>query len=374
MTSQRASTDTGAKASLPWLLALALVMFATPAGAHLGHRSYCSVQTAPGGIDVTVQVPLAQLAESTEGGRVGDAEALVLGQAPRLRQELEQHLRATTPLGECRLDASSGPRLEGGAVRRGVFALSFKCPPGPVTLGIDYGFNIDRQAEVVCSIEGRAHVFRPGAADRLVGTPPGLGEMLLGFVALGAEHVFGGLDHVLFVLSLLLGAASAGASEPGRFLRRVSGLVTGFTLGHSATLIVAALGILSLPSRLTESVIALSVVVVAVQNLLAAAPRHRGVTSALFGLIHGFGFASALTDVGLPRRSTIPALLAFNVGIELAQLALVVGCFPLLVWAARRPWFRSRLLVPACVAIAALAGLWLVERAFAGERLPWLGG
>jgi hypothetical protein len=349
-------------------------MLSTSAGAHLGHRSYCSVQTVPGGIDIAVQVPLAQLAESHDGRALGDAEELVLEQGLRLRQELERHVRAITPGGECRLDASSGPRLEGGAERRAVFALSFACPPGPVTLGVDYRFEVDRLAEMVCAIDGTAHVFRPGAADRGVGTPPSLGEVLLGFVALGGEHVLAGLDHVLFVLSLLLGAVGAGVSEPGLVLRRVTGLVTGFTLGHSATLILATLGILSLPSRLTESVIAFSIVVVALHNLVAATPRYRGLTSALFGLIHGFGFASALADVGLPRRGTIPALLAFNLGIELAQLALVVGCFPLLVWAARRPWFRPRLLVPACISIAALGALWLVQRAFALEGLPGLGG
>jgi hypothetical protein len=121
-------------------------------------------------------------------------------------------------------------------------------------------------------------------------------------------------------------------------------------------------------------VIALSIVIVAVHNVLSPEPRARGLTSALFGLIHGFGFASVLAEIGLPRRGTVSALLAFNVGIELAQLALVAGCFPLLVWARRRPWFRERFLLPACVAIAGLAASWFIKRAFALEFLPWLGG
>lgn len=362
------------RAPAAWLVALALLLFTLPARAHLGHRSYCNVHSAAGGIDVTVQVPLVQLAETPDGSPAPNAEHFVQARAAQLREQLEQQLRATTPEGECRLATSSGPRLEGDAERRGVFELSYACPAGPITLGNDYRFDVDRLAEMVCAIDGTAHVFRPGAADRLVGTPPSFAEMLFGFVALGGEHVFGGIDHVLFVMSLLLGAASAGVGEPARTLRRVAALVTGFTLGHSLTLIVAALGIFALPSRLTESVIALSIVIVAVHNLLAVAPRGRALTSALFGLIHGFGFAGALADIGLPRRGTVPALLAFNVGIELAQLALVIACFPLLMWAGRRPWFRSRLLVPACGAIAALALLWFVKRAFALEFLPWLGG
>lgn len=381
MKCHRASTATCARAEprrrlglLRWLLLLALLLLVRPGAAHPGHRSYCSVESVPGGIELVVQVPLVQLAEAPDGKPATDAEQLVLTRAPQLRHQLEAQLRATTPRGECRLETSSGPRLEGERERRGVFELSYACPAGEITLGSAYRFDVDLLAEMVCSIDGSAHVFRPGAADRLVGTPPSVTALLLDFVLLGGEHVLGGVDHVLFVLSLLLGAASAGIGEPGRVLRRVVALVTGFTLGHSVTLILAALGVVSLPSRLTESVIALSIVIVAVHNLLSEEPRGRGLTSAGFGLIHGFGFASVLAEIGLPRRGTVPALLAFNVGIELAQLALVLACFPLLVWAGKRPWFRARLLVPACVAIAGLASLWFAKRAFELEFLPWLGG
>jgi hypothetical protein len=153
----------------------------------------------------------------------------------------------------------------------------------------------------------------------------------------------------------------------------VVGVVTGFTLGHSVTLILAALGIWRLPAALTESLIALSIVLVALQNLLEELPRGRATLSAGFGLIHGFGFASSLAQLGLPRRGTVATLLAFNLGIELAQLLVVLVCFPALVWAGRRPWFRARLLVPACCAVAAIAGVWFVKRALGLSMLPWLG-
>ncbi len=374
MTFRRANTATCARASARrsvWL-ALGLSSLALPASAHQGHRSYCSARTQPGGLDVTIQIPLQLLAENADGTRGPSDEPAMLAAAPRLRQELEAHVRATTPAGECTLD-SSGPRFEGQAERRAVFELTFSCPPGAITLGSDYRRDVDPGAEMVCAIDGSAHVFRQGAADRLVGTPPSLLRVLADFVRLGAEHVLGGIDHVLFVLSLLLGAVSAARSDTRRALGRVALLVSGFTLGHSLTLIVAALGILALPIRLTESLIALSIVVVAVHNLLDENPRGRALTSALFGLIHGFGFASALSEVGLPRRGTVAALLAFNLGIELAQLGLVLGCFPLLVWARQKPWFRMRLLVPACAIIAGLGILWLIKRAFALDLLPWLG-
>ena len=342
------------------------------AAAHVGHRSYCSVHKVPGGIDVVLHVPAAQLAERADGSKGPHDDASILAQGPRLRLELEGHLRATTPSGECQVK-STGPRLEGTDERRAVFELGFACPAGPVTLGNDYLIDTDPLAESICAIDGSAHVFRKGAVDRLIGTPPSLLELLFDFVKLGAEHVLAGIDHVLFVLSLLLGAASAMVKSPARALRNVAWLVTGFTLGHSVTLIVAALGILALPSRLTESMIALSIVVVAVQNVLDENPRGRVPTSARFGLGHGFGFASALAETGLPRQGAVPALLAFNVGIEVAQLGIVLVCFPALAWARHRPWYRWGLLVPACGIIAGLGSLWFIERAFDVSILPWLG-
>jgi hypothetical protein len=362
------------RAARRWLPRLALLpcLLTKPAEAHQGHRSYCAVQKVPGGLEMTVEVPVLQLVENPDGTRGKSDDDAILTDGSRYRQELEAHVRAITPAGECTL-RSEGPRLSGSSERRAIFELDLACPAGPITLASDYHLDVNAQAEMVCAIDGAAHVFRRGALDRLVGTPPRLSEVWLAFVKLGAQHVLGGIDHVLFVLSLLLGAASAIASDPGRTLRRVVGLVTGFTLGHSVTLIVAALGVLSLPSRFTESMIALSIVVVAVHNVLDESPRGRNLTSAAFGLIHGFGFASALAQVGLPRRGTVSALLAFNVGIELAQLGVVLLCFPALAWARGRPWFRSGLLIPACGIIAGLASLWFVKRAFDLSILPWLG-
>jgi HupE / UreJ protein len=341
------------RAIAAWLAAV--WSLALPAQAHVAHTSYCTAHTVAGGVDIELEVPVALARQSAQPLR-----------------DVEGHVRATTPRGECAL-AARGPSLTerpGSAV----FGLEFSCPEGPITLSCDYGMDVDRTAEVVCAIDGNAHVFRQGALDNVVGTPPTMLAQLGGFVRLGTLHVFTGLDHVLFVVSLLLGAASAAASDARRTLRHVVGIVTGFTVGHSVTLIAAALGIVRLPTALTESLIALSIVIVAVHNLSEENPRGRALTSACFGLIHGFGFASALAEIGLPRRGTVATLLSFNVGIELAQLLLVFACFPALVWARRRPWFRRRLFVPACCLIAGVAGLWFVKRAFGLSLLPWLGG
>lgn len=343
------------RAALPWVFGLLLAGLTRPAHAHVGHTSYCTVQSVPGGLDVTLEVPLAL----TRGTR-------------QPLHDLEGHVRALTPEGECTLEPRELPA--GGHPDRARYSLDFWCPSGVITLSTDYGMDVESSAEVVCAIDGNAHVFRAGALDYEVGTPPGWARQLAGFVRLGAQHVWSGLDHMLFVVSLLLGAAGTLHLGRSAALRRLALVITGFTLGHSVTLLLAALGVWRLPTALTESLIALSIVLVALHNLLEQAPRGRVLLSAAFGLIHGFGFASSLAETGLPRRGTVASLLAFNVGIELAQLLLVVACFPLLIWARSRPWFRARLLVPSCGFIAVLAGVWFVKRALGLGILPWLGG
>lgn len=364
MTSRRQNTASCVRVEGPrrarpsawsWALAFALVtLVGLPAVAHVGHTSYCSAQSVAGGLELKLDAPPLLTSRTSDPAR-----------------DVESHVRATTPRGECALTVNAvGPAELVGSTR---FELAFTCPDGPITLGCDYGMDVDSTSEVVCAIDGHAHVFRHGALDYVVGTPPTFGSQLASFVVLGGLHVATGLDHVLFVLLLLLGAVAGVSHASGRALRGIVGVVTGFTLGHSVTLLLAALGIWRLPPALTESLIALSIILVAVHNLVAQQPRGRALTSAAFGLVHGFGFASALAEVGLPRRGTVVTLLAFNVGIELAQLLLVFACFPGLVWASRRPWFRARVLLPCCAAIAGLAAVWFVKRAFGVSSLPWLG-
>lgn len=163
------------------------------------------------------------------------------------------------------------------------------------------------------------------------------------FLRLGVEHIFTGYDHIAFLLALLL--------LGGRFLDLVK-IVTSFTIAHSVTLALAALGVLHPPARAVEALIAASIVAVATENLwvlrggqgagarVASALRHRWRLTFAFGLVHGFGFASALSELHLPRSALVAGLVSFNLGVEVGQVAIVALAFPVLRWLRTLPRFQ----------------------------------
>jgi hypothetical protein len=187
----------------------------------------------------------------------------------------------------------------------------------------------------------------------------------------GIWHIWLGFDHILFLLSLLLPAVlvrrggkwHAAADFKGSFWD-VARIVTAFTVAHSITLTLAALGVVSLPSRWVESAIALSVVLAALNNVFPIVERGRWIAAFAFGLLHGFGFAGALQDLGLPTGSLALSLAGFNIGVELGQLAIVAAFLPV-AFALRSTWaYRRLVLAGGSTVIVAIAGVWLAERAF----------
>jgi hypothetical protein len=140
-------------------------------------------------------------------------------------------------------------------------------------------------------------------------------------------------------------------------------VVTAFTLAHSLTLTLAALNIVRLPSRLTESVIAASIIVAALNNIVPIVTESRARIAFAFGLLHGFGFASVLADMGLPQGARLTSLLSFNLGIETGQLSVVFAVIPI-IYGMRSGVFYRRAVMPwGSAAIAAMALVWLVQRA-----------
>lgn len=211
---------------------------------------------------------------------------------------------------------------------------------------------------------------------------------LLRFIADGVHHIAIGTDHILFLLSLLLVSVwrrEGGASwwpptagwQPRETAREswaeVLKLVTSFTLAHSVTLGLATFGVLSPPSRWVESVIALSVLLAALDNLLPLLRAPRWAVVFGFGLIHGFGFAGVLQDLGLEPGNLAWPLLGFNLGVELGQLALVTAVLPVALLLRRSAFYRHAVVVPLSIAIALLSAVWLVERAADVTLLAWLG-
>lgn len=186
------------------------------------------------------------------------------------------------------------------------------------------------------------------------------------YVKHGIWHIWIGYDHILFLLSLLLPAVLLpGLREQQHGLKAafvdVLKVVTAFTLAHSLTLSLASLSVVSLPSRWVESAIAASVILAALNNLLPLFRGKRPVAAFAFGLIHGFGFASVLRDLGLPQGSLLASLLGFNVGVELGQLAIVAAFLPV-AWLLRKTWLYRQVLTVGSLAIAVVACVWLVER------------
>lgn len=192
-------------------------------------------------------------------------------------------------------------------------------------------------------------------ADAVV--PPPRVEVIALYVRLGFTHILPkGLDHILFVLGLFL---------LSRQLKPLLLQVTAFTVAHTVTLALSIYGVVSLPSSIVEPLIALSIVFVAVENILTTELRRsRIVLVFAFGLLHGLGFAGVLAELGLPRAEFLPALLSFNVGVEAGQLA-VIGCAFLAVGLLRRrTWYRRAIVVPASVLIAAVGLYWSIQRMF----------
>ena len=206
-------------------------------------------------------------------------------------------------------------------------------------------------------------------ADYYAGTWQGTGAVLAVFIPAGIEHILIGPDHVLFLVGLML---------LGGTLWRLATIVTAFTLGHSITLSLAALDIVSPPASIVEPVIALSIVFVGADNLLVQrdrertqavagrAPRDiRAWVAGAFGLIHGFGFASVLKEFGLPLTALGWSLFSFNVGVEIGQLVIVLAVATALRAIARRdPQTARRLVIAGSVIVVAAGTYWFVERVF----------
>ncbi len=182
--------------------------------------------------------------------------------------------------------------------------------------------------------------------------PSETGSVLWKYFILGIEHILTGYDHLVFLLSLVLIAT--------RFKDALK-IVTAFTIAHSITLFLVASGRMHVIPSWVEALIAVTICYVAVENIFVQRAKWRWALTAIFGLIHGMGFAGALAETGLPKDNLIGTLLMFNLGVETGQLMVLCLLLPLLIWLQKFPWYRKFMISTSCL-IFVLAFYWLIER------------
>ena len=359
----------------------AAALFALPALAHKASDAYLTLERDRVSLRGQWDIALRDLDNAIQLDANGDGD-VTWGEVRSRRADIAAYALSRLQVSSAgeRCTLSPGEQLIDTHTDGTYAVIRFTgtCPQDGPTLALDYRLfdGLDPQHRGLTNfVEGgvsRSVVFSADAAHRIVGGDSGgWRSQFTTYVNEGIWHIFTGFDHILFLLSLLLPAVlvwSRGAWRAGTSFRDsfvdVAKIVTAFTVAHSITLTLAALSILSLPSRLVESGIALSVILAAVNNLFPVVANGRWMAAFGFGLLHGFGFAGALQDLGLPTGSLALSLAAFNLGVESGQLAIVLVFLPL-AFALRSTWtYRVLVFAGGSVAISAIASLWLVERAF----------
>lgn len=374
---------TGFRGITSWMAA-SLFLLAMPAAAHKSSDSYLSVKVA--GEQVQVQWDIALRDIHFAIGLDGDGDDQITWGELRFRQaELQAWALSRLALqrgGDCTLKAQGLQVDDHTDGSYAVLSLAGPCPgaQGPLALQYRLLFDLDttHRGLLKLDLDGVLHsaVLGPQTGIARFTGSTSAGAQFVQYVLEGIWHIWIGIDHILFLLALLLPAVLKPGRElhgVGRFaeaFKPVLWVVTGFTLAHSITLSLAALEIISLPSRWVESAIAASVVFAAANNLLQWV-QGRWRMAFLFGLIHGFGFASVLAELGLPAGAMGVSLLGFNLGVELGQLAIVAVFLPLAFWLRHTAFYRRAILVGGSWAAMGVALVWFVERAFDLSLFAW---
>ena len=240
-----------------------------------------------------------------------------------------------------------------------------------IWLRYDLLFDRDPQHRAIATLrDGAATRTAVLTGDHRVVAPASSGgRQFAGFVSEGFRHILSGYDHLAFLLTLLLPAVLArqrGEWQPLQHPRlgvaQIIGIVTAFTAAHSITLSLSALGWMMPASRWVEPVIAASVLFAALNNVWPWVTTRVWAMTFGFGLIHGFGFAGALSELGLPQTGRLLSLLGFNLGVEIGQLAVVCAVLPLLFLLRGKRWYSQRAMPLLSIGIALLATVWLWQR------------
>ena len=352
----------------------AIALWAAPAWAHKPSdaqlRLTLDEATISGRLDIAVRDLDGALGLDEDGdGDVTWAELSTA--APRIAVYIAHRLALGADGLPCPLELGPGAVTELSDGAYWAVPLSARCARSPRTLDIDYRllFDSDAMHRGLVHVAGETAILR-GAPVAILLDPSAdraQARSIAAFVRDGVWHIWIGIDHILFLTCLILPAVFqrrtqrwAAAESLRDVTREVFEIVTAFTLAHSITLVISAIGLVTLPSRVVETAIALSVVAAALNNLLRTVDARWAVAFAL-GLLHGFGFSSVLVDLGLPSHELIVTLLGFNLGVELGQAAIVVALVPVL-YAIRATRGYQILLWGGSASVAVLASLWTYQR------------
>ncbi|MDR7273208.1 hypothetical protein J2X20_005898 [Pelomonas saccharophila] len=372
-------------AAAPILLSLPLMVFSPAASAHKSSDAYLQFQASPGSLQLRWDIALRDLDVELDIDTNADG-VLTWAEVKQSLPKIEAYALAHIAIDGCALKPA-GTALE----RRsdGAYAVLFlKSDCDLISLlGVHYGLfsDVDTTHRGIAKLQRtgqavevllldpsgfRAAHARPGSVEssqlhQARSDRTSAGQFLLE----GVHHILSGYDHLLFLFCLVL---TAPIQRTGKVWRAVgdrravilstAGILTAFTVAHSITLALSALKIASVPPAVVEPAIAATIVLTAVDNLVPIFPLRRSIVAFCFGLIHGFGFASALSELELEVTRFVVALLEFNVGLEIGQLTAMSVALFLLYRLRRWRWYEVVVIGGGSIVAIAISTLWFVER------------
>jgi HupE / UreJ protein len=357
------------KIAICWGLGLLIVLsLATPSQAHWADLAVADIQIKEQDVDLNLTIPIGLITQFDDDKNQQLSDAEITTHKRDLREFFNDKVRLTasgeqpaTLTIKSTLTKKLPSNLIAAPDTHSSLLLQYHWTEPIEQLQMHYDLFVPGVSTARCL----AQVFRAGQVDNLVFTPDSQNAALIdapilqkisSFIGLGVEHIWTGYDHILFLVSLLMLGGELG------YLLKV---VTAFSLSHSVTLFLAALNIISVPSRWVEIAIALSIGYIASENLWRKQPKARWQLAFGFGLIHGLGFSSALQELDLPRTNLVTSLASFSVGIELGQFAIVLAAYFALAYLRQFPWeLTARRLISAGVIV--MSAIWVWERAFMG--------
>lgn len=378
--------------AVPFLLksmvVVACALASAPANAHKPSDSYLRLKNSGEKLTLEWELGIKDL-DFLIGLDANQNGEITWGELKSERAAIESHALSRLSIAHqgqrCALNVTELMVAEHSDGKYAVLQIETNCPGDAEGLALEYSllFDVDpTHRGLVLYDNGLAtstHVLSPSEPKlELRSDEATLWRTFVQYVKEGVWHIWIGFDHILFLISLLLPAVLVLVNKRWQPVERfgpaywaVLKIVTVFTLAHSITLWLAVMEYVTLPSQLVEATIAFSIVVTALHNLFPIIRLPGWAIAFIFGLIHGFGFANVLLDLGLSSTALAVSLLAFNVGVELGQIAIVLGFFPVAYLIRETEFYKWVILRAGSVLIAIIALLWMIERIGNVSILPF---